>query len=81
MIRFTTIKGKGINSCYSARLYLLFLCNQPCSFHRRRKIDQMIKLKTLDHTVLKMTAREGNMLENSFNSYKPWKACINETDA
>ena len=29
-------------------------------------IDQMTKLETLDHTVLKMTASEGNMFENSF---------------
>ena len=27
----------------------------------------MIKLKTLDHTVIKMTAWEGNMLEKQFS--------------
>ena len=36
----------------------------------------MTKLETLDHTVLKMTAWEGN-IGKQFYRYKPPKACIN----
>ena len=47
-------KGKGIDSHYSALLYLRVLCNQIAHLDRRRKIDQMNKLETLDHTALRL---------------------------
>ena len=47
-------KGKGIDSRYSAHLYLRVLCNQIAHLDRRRKIDQMNKLETLDHTALRL---------------------------
>ena len=51
---FIGVRGKGIDSRYSAHLYLRVLCNQIAHLDRRRKIDQMNKLETLDHTALKL---------------------------